>query len=298
MSQEFQIDLSDLPGMGPVRRAALADAGVRDLQGLLALRMADLAAIRSIGHWQARRIREFLRQRGLLLAGDEESGEPTVVVEVRSRAEAEALSASLQAMQDQAEAEARIEAEVEALAVAVAQAQHEADAQDGRQERAGRRAAAAKKEQVRVEHEGVGEQEQGHAGEGQESALADSAVAVPAAADGSLERVAALREQLPEAALALMEAIRQAAVCRTLTRQVTRLLIVAGEFAADGRPVSKKQREAAAGVLKQSERLLQRAVERQRLTPRDQKELARRLRRRRKELEVLLAAGRESHPGE
>src|SRR5688572_32254855 len=118
----MSVDLSEVPGLGPVRRAALAEAGVTDLQGLLEMKVAELAAVRGIGIWQARRIREFLRQRGLLLEADEEGA--MVVREPRTAEEARALSDSVHAMESQAKTEAEVEAEVELVADALRHSVH------------------------------------------------------------------------------------------------------------------------------------------------------------------------------
>ena len=75
---------------------------------------------------------------------------------------------------------------------------------------------------------------------------------------------------------------------RQLTRQVTRLLITAGEFATEDRELSPGKQRKASQVLAQVEQALQRAVEKRAFRPADQKELAERIRRRRKELEKLL----------
>lgn len=98
------------------------------------------------------------------------------------------------------------------------------------------------------------------------------------------------REQLPETALALMDAIRQAAVTQQLTRQITRLLIIAGEFLAERREVTPRAQEKAQIALARTEELLQQAIASRSFAPDDQKELARRIRRRRKELEALLGS--------
>jgi hypothetical protein len=85
-----------------------------------------------------------------------------------------------------------------------------------------------------------------------------------------------------------MEAIRQAAVTRRLTRQITLFLITAGEFSSDTRPVGDRQRRAAHEALVEVEEALQRAMQKQRFSPRAQQDLADRIRKRRKELEAVL----------
>ena len=102
-----------------------------------------------------------------------------------------------------------------------------------------------------------------------------------------LDDLRARRERLPEVALTLIEAIRQAAVSKQLTRQVTRLLITSGEFAS-GAPKSGDKLQEAVEALAQAEELLQRAVEKEAFTAKAQKELAERIRKRRKSLDRLL----------
>src|SRR5205807_8503541 len=94
------------------------------------------------------------------------------------------------------------------------------------------------------------------------------------------------REQLPDSALQLIEAIRQAAVTRQLTRQLTRLLIIAGEFAAGAAELPDASQREASEILGRAERMLERAIQRQAFSPGEQKDLAARIRRRRKELEA------------
>src|SRR5260221_386845 len=77
------------------------------------------------------------------------------------------------------------------------------------------------------------------------------------------EELRGRRERLPETAMALMEAIREASVSRKLTRQITRLLIVATEFLSSEKPISTEQRRAAAEALKAADTLLLRAVQKQ-----------------------------------
>src|SRR5436309_2645098 len=120
MSASNGIGLDDIPGLGPVRRAALAEAGVNDLEGLLALKAAQLSEIRGIGAWQARRIWEFLRQRGLLVADEEADGSVSVhLTQPRTAAEARAITEAAEALDAQSAAEAEVEAEVVALAEAL-----------------------------------------------------------------------------------------------------------------------------------------------------------------------------------
>jgi hypothetical protein len=103
-----------------------------------------------------------------------------------------------------------------------------------------------------------------------------------------MEEIQTRRERLPEAALTLIEAIRQAAVSKQLTRQVTRLLITSGEFSSVARPEGTAQLRAAAEALAQAEELLQRALEKEAFSEKAQKELADRIRKRRKSLDRLL----------
>jgi hypothetical protein len=80
MSIHNDSDLSAIPGLGPVRRAALEQAGITRLGMLLGMELADLAAIRGIGLWQARRIQEYLRHQGLTPSAD---GQPALVLVVQ-----------------------------------------------------------------------------------------------------------------------------------------------------------------------------------------------------------------------
>lgn len=102
------------------------------------------------------------------------------------------------------------------------------------------------------------------------------------------------REQLPDTALQLFEAIRAAAVQRALTRQVTRLLILAGEFSTAGRGADEEARRRAVGLLTNAETELRRAIAEERFDSEAQKRIAARLRRCRKSLGALLE--REESP--
>jgi hypothetical protein len=112
--------------------------------------------------------------------------------------------------------------------------------------------------------------------------------AIEAASRAHRDSVQRQREELPELALALMEAIRQAAVARSLTRQITRLLITAGEFTVESRPVGEGRCRKAARVLRSTGEALQRASEERRFAPKQQKELAAQIRSCRKKLERIL----------
>ena len=81
----------------------------------------------------------------------------------------------------------------------------------------------------------------------------------------------------------------QSAVSQQLTRQITRLLIIAGEFLSESREVKPRAKDKALITLARTEDLLQQAIASRTFSPDDQKELARRIRRRRKELEALLS---------
>jgi hypothetical protein len=287
MSTFDDLDLSQIPGLGPVRRQALAEVGIEDLQGLLRMKLEELAAVRGVGIWQARRIREFLRQRGILVEA-EESG--VLTVHSHSPAEAEAVAVAAAVLEEQAAHEAQVEAEVEMLADAVQEAEarqvrggnepeaparlimpETAPEDNGKKSRSGKRKDAP---------EPAAEAEQHPVEAGEPAAEAPEL---------SVAQVRAQRERLPETAVALMEAIRAAAVSRRLTRQLTLFLIVAGEFTAEGRKVSPEQLARTRGAMEDVERELQRAVERERFSPRDQQDLADRIRKHRKALEKLLA---------
>lgn len=303
MSKELPFDLSEIPGLGPVRRRALEAAGICDLQSLLALRVAELSAIRGIGAWQARRIREYLRQRGLLVQDDDDEGGAVLVV--HSAEDLEAIEASAAILREHAGLQADAEAEVGALREALAQSQAVADEElarasalqqeeaqlleQGEAPRAGQQADESTAEETTL----PGEQPPAAAEAPAPRSLAESSAvpeeSVPAAPSPELERVIAQqREQLPEITIALMEGIRQAAVLPQLTRQLTRLLITAGEFASTERRLSEPTLHSAIEAMARAEQSLSRAVEKQLFSPAAQKDLARRIRRRRKELEALL----------
>lgn len=261
MSAADGLSLDEIPGLGPVRRQALAAAGIQDLQTLLRTKVAELASVRGIGVWQARRIHEYLRQHGMTLSEDTEKG-VVVVSNARSRADAQAVAEAMTAMEETAVHEAEVEEEVELLVHALEEARAGAPGADGATAGPDEAAEPAPEES---EEEPEAEQK-----------------------PGWQEEILSQRERLPESALNLMEAIRQAAVTRQLTRQVTRLLITAGEFAAEDRALSPGKQRKASQALAQVEQALQRAVEKRAFRPAEQKELAERIRRRRKELEKLL----------
>lgn len=231
MARSNDFDLSDIPGLGPTRRAALSEAGVETLNRLLDMTVEELAAIRGIGIWQARKIREFLRQRGHDLEESADQGVRVPVVLAPSEPSA-----------------AQEIGPCDTILVAVA-LDGDSGGLDGMVSRS--------------DDEGGGDTDWG-------------------------AQLQARREQLPEAALALMDAIRQAAVTGALTRQITRLLITAGEFLTDSRPVSDGQRRRATRSLAETEELIERAVQKRAFGPRAQRDLAARIRRRRKELERML----------
>jgi hypothetical protein len=265
-----ELNLSDIPGLGPVRRQALAEAGVQDLPGLLAMKVAELAAIRGVGLWQARKIREYLRQRGMVLM-DDEDGTGVVVQNARSVADVQAVADAVIAMEQQAAHEAEVEEEVELLVAAM-----EARSQDG--------ATAPEADTTAVDEDAdetdeASEDEEAGDEEAQDEGSADQEKA---------EEIRAQRERLPEAALALMEAIRQASVTRQLTRQITRFLITAGEFGTDEKPLKGGQQKKVSAAIGQVEGALQRAIQKRAFRPVEQRDLADRIRRRRKDLEKLL----------
>lgn len=307
MSTQESLTLEDIPGLGPVRRQALAQAGIQNLETLLKTRVAELAAVRGIGLWQARKIREYLRQRGLVLAEDENGS--VVLANARTPAEVETVAEAVKAIEETAAREIEVEEEVEMLVHALEEARAGLAGPDGKPMQApGASApqAAAPEEADELEEEpaaaapesepgaaaeaetaGPFEEEQGEEEEGEEEELE---------AEGRRswqEEIRGQRERLPETALGLMEAIRQAAVTRQLTRQVTRLLITAGEFATESRELSPRKQRRASEALSEVEQALQRAVQKRAFRPADQKDLADRIRRRRKELEKLLEAAGE-----
>lgn len=283
------LELADIPGLGPVRLQALAEVGVRDLEGLLALKVRELAEIRGIGLWQARKIREHLRQRGLLV-GVEEDG-AMVLVPPRTAAQEAALERSVQVIEAQAEAEARVAAEVQALARAVEAAHHRDDGAEKPHASAQAEAEAGAGEPIAASNGAAAEPEQSAPGA---NGKATGEPASPKPEDEEPEKpdwrqeVMTQREQLPEAALQLIESIRQASVAQQLTRQLTRLLITAGEFADGGRSMPDERRRKASQALAETGRLLERAQQRGAYSLDEQKELAKRIRRLRKDLEGLL----------
>lgn len=297
MSTHETLSLEDIPGLGPVRRQALAEAGIQNLEALLRTRVAELASIRGIGIWQARKIREYLRQRGLVLAEDQDGS--VVLANARTPAEVETVAQAVQAIEETAAREAEVEEEVELLVHALEEARSElADAESGPPS-ADDGAAPADEEPGETAEEPVGSDEEPvkaaeSAETDEEDGLTlDEEEAEEEARQTWQEEIRAQRERLPETALTLMEAIRQAAVTRQLTRQVTRLLITAGEFAADSHELSPRKQRRASEALAQVEQALQRAVEKRAFRPADQKDLADRIRRRRKELEKLLEGSDE-----
>ena len=56
------------------------------------------------------------------------------------------------------------------------------------------------------------------------------------------------------------KAIRQAAISRQLTRQITRLLITSGEFLSEGRGIPVERCKQAQRVLARADRAMQRAM--------------------------------------
>jgi hypothetical protein len=99
------------------------------------------------------------------------------------------------------------------------------------------------------------------------------------------EQVRARREQVPQMALDLLEAIRQAAVAPALARQVTRLMITSGEYLSEERELTEEQAAAAQQALKSALTDLRRDLERGRFSPGDQVKLAARIRKQRRALE-------------
>ena len=278
-------DLSTIPGLGPVRRKALEAAGIKDLQGLLALKVAELAEIRGIGLWQARKIREFLRQRGLLADEEEDASGVIHVHPPQTPEEARAVTAAAQALELQAEREAATEAEVARLAEVVAEAMHasEGDAAEPDPERALLKEQGEILQQASLAEEPEVASRNGKAGAGKPDRKEKEEHGV------SRDELAAQRERLPETATALMEAIREAAVSRRLARQITRFLVTASEFLDGSHPVTDEHRTIAREAMIAVDTLMNRAVERRRFRPDDQDELADRVRKYRKHLERVLA---------
>lgn len=313
MDTPHNLELADIPGLGPVRRDALAEAGVHDLQSLLALKVTELAAVRGIGLWQARKIREYLRQKGLLVeTGHAEAAEdaPLVIHEPETPEQAEAVVEVIAVMEAQAEVEARVEAEVEVLTEALEAARDE-EGGSVQETPEGASAEEVTGEAAEAAEVGMEEPELEIAADATDAEVPDEEPAgedAPAESELEPEELAEVeatgtepevsagelfqdlqerRERLPDVALALIEAIRQAAVNKQLTRQVTRLLITAGEFST-GRGGGSTQLAAATEALAQAEELLQRALEKEAFSEKAQKELADRIRKRRKSLDRLL----------
>lgn len=307
MSERTPFELSQIPGLGPVRRAALEAAGVSDLEALLALKVAELAEIQGIGLWQARKIREYLRQQGLLV--ETEEGVALVISDAEDVAVVESAVAVLE---ERSEAEAELEAQVEVLADALAEREEEALAREAAltdeqaevvsqadpaaivteeedakmaAEETGVEAPAETEPATNAETENVEEEPPTETHPETEEAFGTAPDAEALELTG---RIGEQREQLPEITLALMESIRQAAVLPQLTRQITRLLITSGELVSSSKPLSPKKLAAASEALERAEQAVQQAVEKRTFSQTAQKELARRIRRRRKELEALL----------
>lgn len=293
MSENQEVGLADVPGLGPVRREALAEAGVTDLAGLLAMKVTELAAVRGIGIWQARKVREYLRQEGLLVEAaqttEPEADQPIIIHAPETAAEAMVVAEVVAVMEAQAEAEAQVEAEVELLSEALEAADVDTESDDVETE------TEAESDNLEPERETAEETEPESESE-DEAEVEDEADAETdddeeAEDEGeadSREELGARRERLPEVALTLIEAIRQAAVSKQLTRQITRLLITSGEFVSESRTLSPEATQAAADALGQAEALLQRALEKEAFSEKEQRELADRIRKRRKALDRLL----------
>ena len=284
MSQQ-DLDLSTIPGLGPVRRKALEAAGINDLQGLLALKVAELAEIRGIGLWQARKIREFLRQRGLLADEEDSSSGVIHVHPPHTPAEVQAVAAAAQALEQQAEREAATEAEVARLAEVVAEAMHTSEG-DGAEPDPERALLQEQGEVIQQASPAKEADVSSRNGKGSERAPERDAEEEHGV---SRNELAAQRERLPETATALMEAIREAAISRRLPRQITRFLVTASEFLDDSHPVTDEHRTIAREAMIAVDALMNRAIERRRFRPDDQDELADRVRKYRKHLERVLA---------
>ncbi len=310
MDPNRNLRLADIPGLGPKRRAALREVGIEDLQGLLAMKAAELAAVQGIGQWQAQRIREELRVRGLLVEVEAEDGSPVLVATPHTQQEADLVQAAVSELQHQADVEARMAAEVglleEALAGAVAESdpRFSADAPPPVLDRT--EETEPPMHHSETPNSGTADPAREAADQIADSDAADAAPQEPdqeAASDAGPKqgesprrkdgpdhggRLQDRREQLPDTALTLIEAIRQAAVARTLTRQITRLLITTGEFASTQRSLTGEQKKAASDAVSATDRALRRAIERREFSLAAQKQLARQIRKRRRELEPHL----------
>lgn len=314
MDPNRNLRLADIPGLGPKRRAALREVGIEDLQGLLAMKAAELAAVQGIGQWQAQRIREELRLRGLLIEVEAEDGSPVLVATPHTQQEADLVQAAVSELQHQADVEARMAAEVGLLEDALAGAVAESDPRFST-DTAPPAPDRTEETQLPMHHSETPNSDTADPACEVAAEIADSDVAgaaprepdreaaADAAPDAGPEQAEAphrkegpdregrlqdRREQLPETALTLIEAIRQAAIARTLTRQITRLLITTGEFASTERSLTGEQKKAAADAVSATDRALRRAIERREFSLAAQKRLARQIRKRRRELEPHL----------
>ncbi len=273
MSQEESFDLSRIPGLGPRRRQALEAAGITDIRELLAMKTAELAAIRGIGQWQAQRIREHLRQRGILVEVEDEQGHEALVAVPQTVEEAVEVSAAVEELRENAASEAQAAAEVALLEAVVAHVELAEEAPAPEQAPSVEEAPAATKDA--------------------DPPPADSPVAEPEEPrvpepDVWQGRFRRERDMVPTAALDLFEAIRHAAVARELTRQITRFLIRSGECLSEDRELSSDARAVAEACVLEVEQILKKAVERSDFTLSRQRAVAERIRRRRRALEKLL----------
>jgi len=281
MSEDRELSLDEVPGLGPVRRAALAEIGVEDLRGLLALKLTELAAVRGVGLYQARKIQEFLRRRGL--PTEQAVSLSGSVVAATAAVDLVAVTQATTVLEQQAAAERELEAEVELLTEALA----EIEAAPASGDSPAREETTEEADALAPDEDGDDQtEEQGDSGPIPEStAVIDAEALAAGGGKGELKRQ---REQIPQTALTLVEAIRQAAVSRDLTRQVTRLLIVSGQFTSESCSLSDGKLRKVSEQLARVDEAMQRALAKRDFSPTDQKELAERIRRRRKELERLL----------
>lgn len=305
MDQQELQSLSSIPGLGPARVAALKAAGVERLDDLLRLKAAELASIRGIGQWQARRITEYLRQRGLALAMEGPDGEVVVrIEEPRTAEEAVIVSEAVRLLQEQEDQENRVERELEELAAVMA-----SEEQTAAERLAGEEASLIEPESAPP---GIrGRKRRGRAGAVAEPAPAaetsqvtaspDPPPVEPAAAGAQAESAPptevaereAIRQKqavIPETALALMDAIRAASVEGELPRQLTRLTMVAGEFLDEGRDLSPEVAAAVGAVLEEVRKDLERARKKEAFDRKSQRRLVRRIRAGRSRLEAIYDA--------
>ena len=229
MSDGSAFQLSDVPGLGAGRLAALARAGVEDVSALRQMPAEELTALPGIGVWQARRIARFL------------SEHPDGTV-------AEPITPPVSPPTTNAARPRRTDAY--------------------RRARQARKSAASQTETAPRPAPPV---------------LAAPSVDAPPEL-GALPGA----EQIQAKALDLAQAIRDAAVTRRLSRQLTRLILVAQEVEEQEAEWSLENRREARDCLDQAQALMAAWQAGGSFRRREQQKLARRLRRRRRALQQLL----------